>query len=184
MRSDKPDMSFTEAWSFVEVSVFVDPPSVPKKDFFTYNLQLRQDEPLGYTTWCSYIAKYKRLKAPGQDYDHQAEVDHLLGQLPPLYARKLGEIGAANGRVCPLVKVTCQDSVSVGQQMVQQMVRHSMGKPPKLVANRNCVLIHCGSVNQATYYKKFHRMAHPVGGHAPLKVQQLVGRWSAHRMIA
>ena len=76
--------------------------------------------------------------------------------------------------------MTCQNSVSIGQQVV----RHSLGKPLKVVVKRNCVLIHCGSVDRATYAKKFHRVAHSTGGHAPIKVQELVDRWSAHRIIA
>ena len=82
-----------------------------------------------------------------------------------------------------MVKVTCHNYVRVGQQIVQQMVRYSLGNPLKLVAKTN-FLIHRGSVDQAAYDRKFHRMAHPVGRHAPIKVQQLVGRWSADRMLA
>ena len=184
MHSERPTLTFSEALHFVEDSVFVDRPGVPKKDFFSYNLQLRHNEPLTYSTWASYIAKYKRLRARVEDFDDQSEMEHLLAQLPPFYARKIAEAEAADGRVRPVVKVTCHDPVSVGQQIVQQMVRHSLGKPLKMVAKRNCVLIHCGSVDQAAYAKKFHRVAHPTGGHAPIKVQQLVGRWSADRMIA
>ena len=64
------------------------------------------------------------------------------------------------------------------------MVRHSLGKPLKMVAKRNCILIYCGSVDRAPYAKKFHRVTHLTRGHAPFKVQQLVGTWSTDRMIA
>ena len=74
--------------------------------------------------------------------------------------------------------------MSIGQQIVQQLVGQSLGKHLKMVAKRNCVPIHCGPVDKAAYAQKFHRVAHSTGGQAPIKVQELVGRWSAHRVIA
>ena len=133
-------------------------------------------EPLTYSRWASYIAKYKRLKVWVKDFEDQTKIEHLLVQLPPFYARKLAEAKAGDGRVCPVLKVTCHDAVSIGQQIVQPMSRHSLGKPLKMMANPNCVLIHCGGLDQAAYAKEFHRVAHAVAGHAPIKVQQLVGR--------
>ena len=41
MRPDCPTLTFSEAWHFVEDPLFVNRPGVPKKDFFSYNLQLR-----------------------------------------------------------------------------------------------------------------------------------------------
>ena len=97
MRSDRPTLSFSEVWNFVEDSVFVDQPGVPKKEFFSYNLQLRQNEPLTYSRWASYIAKYKRLRARVEDFDDQSEMEHLLARVPPFYSRKLAEAEAADG---------------------------------------------------------------------------------------
>ena len=99
---------------------------------------------------------------------------------------KEGETAAKLGGHCAdacVVKVTCHDAMNVGQPVVQQMIRHSVGKSLKLVAKRNRVLTHYGCIDQAANCKKFHRVANLVGGHAPVKVQQLVGRWFAN-MIA
>ena len=63
------------------------------------------------------------------------------------------------------------------------MVRRSLGYPLMMVAKRNCVHIQYGSLDQAAYAKRFDRMTHLKAGHAPIKVQQLVGRRSADRMI-
>ena len=52
--------------------------------------------------------------------------------------------------------------MSIGKQILQQMGRHCLGKHLKMAAKQNCVLIHFVSVNQATYARKFHRVAHPV----------------------
>ena len=38
-----------------------------------------------------------------------------MAQLPPLYARKIAEAKAANGRVRPVVEVSCHDLLSMGQ---------------------------------------------------------------------
>ena len=78
-------------------------------------------------------------------------MESLLAKLPPFYARKIAETEAAEGQVRPVVKVTCHDPVRNGQQIVQQMVRHSLGKRLEMIAKRNCVLVHCGSVDQAAY---------------------------------
>ena len=119
-----------------------------------------------------------------EDFHDQSDMEHWLPQLPPSNARKIAEAKAADGRVRPDVNVTCHDLVSVGQQIVQQMVRHLLGKPLKMVAKRISVFIHCSSLDQAAYAKKIHRVAHPTGGNAPIKVQQLVSRWSADWLIA
>ena len=74
--------------------------------------------------WASYIAKYKRLRAPVEDFDDQSGIEHLLAQLAFFYARKIAEAEAADGRVCPVFKVTCHDPVTFWQQIVQQMGRH------------------------------------------------------------
>ena len=74
------------------------------------------------------------------------------------------------------MKVTCHDSMSTGQRNLRQMARHSPGWPLKMSAKRICILIDCSSVDQAAYAKRYHGVAHPVGGHAPTKVQQLVPR--------
>ena len=111
-------------------------------------------------------------------------MEHMLAPLPPFYMGKIAEAEATDGRFRPVVKVTCHDPVTIGQQIVQQIVQHSLGKPLEMMAKRSCFLLHCGSVNQASYAERFHHMAHRTGGHAPIKVQQLVGRWSADRMIS
>ena len=49
----RPTLMFSEAWHFVQDSVFVDQPGVPKKDFFSYNLQLCPNKPLTYSRWAS-----------------------------------------------------------------------------------------------------------------------------------
>ena len=49
------------------------------------------------------MVKYKRLRERVEDVDDQSEMGHLFAQLPPLYARKLGEAEAADRRVCPVV---------------------------------------------------------------------------------
>ena len=93
--------------------MFVDHPGVPKKDFFSYNLQLSHKEPLTYSRWGSYTAKYKRLRARVEDFDDQSKMEHLLAQLPPLCARKIAEAEAADVRVRPVLEVTCHDPVSI-----------------------------------------------------------------------
>ena len=82
MRSDCQTLTFSEAGHFVEDSVFVDRPGVPKKDFFPYNLQLRHHKPLTYSRWTSYMSKYKRLRARGADFDDQSKMEHLLASCP------------------------------------------------------------------------------------------------------
>ena len=102
----------------------------------------------------------------------------------PLHARKLVEAEAADSRVRPVITVICYDAVSIGQQIVQQTGGHSLNEPLKMVAKRNGVLIHCSSVDQAAYTKIFHRLAYPVAGHAPIKVQKLMARWLADSLVA
>ena len=43
MPSERLTLTFLEAWHCVEDSVFVNRPGVPKKGFFSYNLQLRHN---------------------------------------------------------------------------------------------------------------------------------------------
>ena len=164
--------------------MFLDRPGVPKKDFLSYKFQLRLAEPLTYSGWASYIRKYKLLRARVVHFADLSEREHLLAELPPFYWRELAEAEAAKDRVRSVVKVTCQDPVRIGQQIVRQMAWPSLGRPLKMVAKRNCVRIHCGSVDQAAYARKVYCVAHLVGGHAPIRLQQVVHRWIADCMIA
>ena len=97
MRSDQPTLTFSEAWYFVEESVFVDRPQVPNKDFFSYYVQLRPNELLTYNRWASYTANYRRLRVRVEDFDDQSEMEHLLAQLPPFYAGKIAEADSKAG---------------------------------------------------------------------------------------
>ena len=179
MRSNRPTLTFSEAWNFVEDSVFVNRRVVPKRDFFSYNLRLCPNKPLTYSRWARYIMKNKRMRAR-----HPSEMEHLLAQMPPFYAPEIAEAEAADCRLRLIIKVTCHDPVSFGRHILQHMARHSLGKPLNTVAKQNCVLIHCGVVHQAACSKEFYPLTHPTAGHAPTKFQQLVGTWSADRMIA
>ena len=50
--------------------------------------------------------------------------------------------------------MTCHDLVSIRQPIVQQVGWQSLGKPMKMVAKRNCLLIACRLADQAAYTKK------------------------------
>ena len=82
------------------------------------------------------------------------------------------------------MKVTCHDSVSFGQPIVEHMVRHSLGNTLKLLGKRSPVLIHRGSGHQATNTHKLHRGPNRIGGHASIKVQKRVERSSADPLMA
>ena len=97
MRPYRLTLMFSEARHFVQDSVFVSRPRVPKKDFFPYNLQVRDNEPLTYSRWASYIATWKRLRAWVGDFHDQSKIQHLQIQLPPFYARKIAEAETADG---------------------------------------------------------------------------------------